>query len=264
MSLHDYLRSDPQCDRLLEGAVLAVGPMLEDPDPGPTLDLVAGWVHELAGRMPLPWNFHGAIDVLNDYLFQELGLRGDHETYDDPANAVLPQVIARRRGMPITLSILWLEAARRLGFQAVGVALPGHFITGLRTDLGILYFDPFNGGRALGEEGAARLVERATGGRATFDPAMLLPVSHRAILTRLVRNLHVRFLRSQAWSEALWTSTHLVLLSPGESLPFRDRALVHFRRGELGEGMLDLRESVRLGQELDPELQQWMDKLQRG
>ena len=263
MSLHEYLMADPQCDRLLEGAVLAVGPMLEDPDPAETVAVVEGWAHELAGRMPLPWNVHGAIDALNHYLLQELGLQGDQETYDDPANAAIPKVIARRRGMPITLSILWMEVARRLGFQAVGVALPGHFITGLRLDLGILHFDPFNGGRALGEEGAARLVELATGGRSTFDPSMLLPVSNRAILTRLVRNLHVRFLRSQSWSEALWTSTHLVLLSPGESLPFRDRALVHFKRGELEEGMRDLKEALRLGQELDPELALWVAKLQR-
>jgi regulator of sirC expression with transglutaminase-like and TPR domain len=264
MSLHEYLMADPQCDRLLEGAVLAVGPMLEDPDPAPTLATVDGWAHELAGRMPLPWNLHSAIDVLNHYLFQELGFQGDQETYDDPANGAIPQVIARRRGMPITLSILWMEVARRLGFQAVGVALPGHFIAGLRLDLGILHFDPFNGGRPLGEAGAARLVELATQGRSTFDPSMLLPVSNRAILIRLVRNLHVRFLRTQAWSEALWTSTHLVLLSPGESLPFRDRAFVQFKRGEISAGLRDLQEAIRLGQEIDPELMHWMEKLQRG
>jgi regulator of sirC expression with transglutaminase-like and TPR domain len=263
MSLHEYLQADPQCDQLLAGAVLAVGPMLDDPDPAPALAQVGQWADDLAGRMPLPWNFHEAVDTLNRYLFQEVGLKGDQETYDDPANAAIPKVIARRRGMPITLSILWMEVARQLGFRPVGVALPGHFITGLRSDLGILHFDPFNGGRPLGEEGAARLVEMATGGRAAFDPAMLLPVSHRAILVRLVRNLHVRFLRSKAWAEALWTSTHLVLLCPGESLPYRDRAVVHFKRGEVSAGMRDLAEAVRLGQEVDPELLQWMERLQR-
>lgn len=264
MSLHEYLNGDPQCDQLLAGAVWAVAPMLEDPDPAPTLALVDGWVHDLAGRMPLPWNFHGAIDALNQFLFRDLGLQGDQDTYDDPANAAIPQVIARRKGLPIALSILWMEVARQLGFQAVGVALPGHFITGLRTDLGLLFFDPFNGGRPLGTDGAARLVQAATGGRTAFDPAMLVPASHRSILARLVRNLHVRFLRAQAWSEALWTSTHLVLLSPGEALPYRDRAFVHFKRGELAEGMRDLGEAIRLGQEVDPEMLQWMERMQRG
>jgi regulator of sirC expression with transglutaminase-like and TPR domain len=264
MSLHEYLRADPQCDRLLAGAVLAVAPMLDDPDPAPTLATVGRWADDLAGLMPLPWNFHGAIDALNQYLFQEVGLRGDPDTYDDPANAAIPRVIARRKGLPIALSILWMDVARRLGFQPVGVALPGHFITGLRTDLGILYFDPYNGGRALGEADAARLVQTATGGRSAFDPAMLVPAAHRAILARLVRNLHVRFLRAQAWAEALWTSTHLVLLTPGEALPYRDRAFVRFKRGELSEGLRDLGEAVRLGQEVDPELLQWMERMQRG
>ena len=264
MSLHEYLRDDPHCGDLLKGAVLAVGPMLADPDPQPVLAVVDGWAFELAGRMPLPWNLHGAIDVLNNYLFQEVGLQGDRETYDDPANAILPLVLARKRGMPISLSILWMEVARRLGFRAVGVALPGHFIVGLELALGTLHFDPFDGGRAVGEEGAARLVQLATGGRASFDPAMLAPVSHRAILLRLVRNLHVRFVRSQAWDEALWTATHLVLLAPEESLSYRDRAFVHFQRGESMEGIGDLHEAIRLSQEPDPELTQWMEKLQGG
>ena len=264
MSLHDYLAADPQCGDLLTGAVLAVGPLLEDPDPEPPLAVVKAWVDALAGRMPLPWNFHAAIDVLNHYLFLEVGLRGDRESYDDPANAAIPAVIERKLGLPITLSILWLEVARRLGFQADGVALPGHFITGLRTGFGSLHFDPFNGGRALGEEAVAALVEQATGGRVVFHPAMLAPVSNRAILTRLVRNLHVRYLRERIWEEALWTATHLVLLCPGESQPLRDRALIHFQRGEIEAGVRDLGEAIRLGQEIDTELRPWVDKLQRG
>jgi len=263
MSLHDHLAADPECADLLTGAVLAVGPLLDDPDPGPVRERVEGWAWELAGRMPLPWNFHTALDRLNHYLFEEQGLQGDRESYDDPANVLLPRVLERRRGLPITLSILWLETARRLGFQALGVSLPGHFITAVRTDLGILYFDPFNGGRALGEEAAARLVEQATGGRAVFHPAMLEPVSNRAILARLVRNLHVRFWRQRLWDEALWTSTHLVLLCPGESLPLRDRALVHFKRGEMDSGLRDLSEAMRLGQEVDAELKPWLDKLRK-
>ena len=260
MSLHEYLQADPGCGRLLEGAVLAVAPMLEDPDPAPPLALVRGWVDELVGRMPLPWNFHAAVDEINHFLFREQGFRGDREHYDDPGNAALPTVLRRRRGLPISLSILWMEVARGLGFDPVGIALPGHFIAGLRGDLGILYFDPFNGGRALDLEGAELLVGLATQGRVAFDPAMLQPVSHRAILVRVVRNLHVRFLRSRAWAEALWTSTHLMLLSPGESLPFRDRALVHFHRGEIPAALDDLREALRRGQELDGELMGWVER----
>jgi len=243
--------------------VLAVGPLLGETDPGPTVKTVENWADDLAGHMPLPWTLHGAVDALNAYLFQKIGLQGDRDTYDDPVNAVLSQVLERKKGMPITLSILWLEVARRLGFDAVGVGLPGHFVTGIRLDVGTLYYDPFNGGRSLGEGDAAWLVEEATGGRATFNPAMLAPVSNRAILGRLVRNLHVRFVRTGNWDEALWTSTHLVLLNPGESVSYRDRAFVHFKRGEMDSGMLDLQEALRLSPQGDPELVQWLERLQR-
>jgi len=262
MSLHEYLQADPQCSRLLEGAVLAVGP-LGDADPGPVVAMVDAWADDLAGHMPLPWTLHRALDALNHYLFQEVGLQGDRDTYDDPANAVLLQVLLRKRGMPISLSILWMEVARRLGFRAVGVGLPGHFITGVELDVGTLYYDPFNGGRPVGEEDAARLVEQATGGRAVFNPTMLAPLTHHAILVRLVRNLHVRFVRMGAWDEALWTSTHLVLLNPTESLSYRDRAFVRFKRGEMDTGMADLQEAIRLSPGGDPELVLWLEKLQR-
>lgn len=263
MSLHEFLQSDPECVRLLEGAVLAVGPMLGEEDASPVVKTVEAWADALAGHMPLPWTIHGGIDALNTYLFQQVGLQGDRETYDDPANALLPKVLERKRGMPITLSILWMEVARRLGFRAIGVGLPGHFITGIQMDMGTLYFDPFNGGRAVGEEDAAWLVEQSTGGRAVFHPSMLAPVPNRAILGRLVRNLHVRFVRTGNWDEAIWTATHLVLLNPGESTSYRDRAFVRFKRGETSQGMLDLQEAIRLSPEGDPELVQWLEKLQR-
>lgn len=264
MSLLEYLRADPHCADLLTGAVLAVGPLLEEPDPVPVVALVDGWADALVGRMPLPWNLHGALDALNSYLFQEQGLQGDRTTYDDPANAVLPRVIARRKGIPIALAILWMEVARRLGFHAVGVALPGHFVCGVQLDLGTLYFDPFNAGAALGEEGAARLVALATGGRMAFHPSQLRPVSHRAILVRLVRNLHVRYMATAAWEEALWTATHLLLLAPVDSLALRDRAWVHFQRGEFPEGKADLEAAQGLGRELDPELLLWLENNRPG
>ncbi len=213
--------------------------------------------------MPLPWSIHGAIDALNHYLFQEQGLHGDRETFEDPENALLPRVLARRRGLPITLSILWIDVARRLGFEAFGVGLPGHFITGVQLDLGALYFDPFQGGLPVGEEQAARLVRRATGGRTVFAPEMLEPCSHRAILARLVRNLHARYLRSRAWDEAFWTATHLVLLSPEDPLPWRDRAFVRLKRGEALEAVRDLQEAIRLGPESEVQILQWMDRMEK-
>ncbi|HEX9081875.1 MAG TPA: transglutaminase-like domain-containing protein [Holophagaceae bacterium] len=262
MSLLEYLREDPSCRRLAEGAVYAVAPALEDPYPEEVVRVLDEWAFRLAGRMPLPWNLHKALDAMNDLLFQELGFRGDRETYDAPENALLPRVIERRKGLPIALSILWVDLARRMGFDAVGVGLPGHFIAGLRSPLGVLCFDPFHGARPVGEERGSELVRAATGGRIAFQPAMLQPTPDRQILARLVRNLHLRYLHGEAWSEALWTSTHLILLEPENPRPHKERAYVHLQRGEAASALEDLQEALRLSPEPDPEIRAWLQQLQ--
>lgn len=261
MSLLEFLRADPDCRNLAEGAVHAVSPALEDPDPAPVLRQLDEWALQLAGRMPLLWNLHRAIDALNQLLFAELGFAGDRETYDAPENALLPAVLARRRGLPIALSILWVDLARRLGFDAVGVGLPGHFIAGIRTDLGLLCFDPFHGGRPVGAERGSELVASATGGTIPFHPGMLSPTPDRQILARLVRNLHLRYLHAEHWEEALWTGTHLILLDPENPRPRKERAFVHLQRGEPGPALEDLREALRLSPEPDPEIEAWMQQL---
>lgn len=262
MSLLEYLRADPDCRNLAEGAVYAVGPALEDPYPDQVVLELGEWADRLAGRMPLPWNTHKALDEVNGLLFEELGFRGDRGTYDAPENALLPRVMERRKGLPITLSILWVDLARRLGFDAVGVGLPGHFVCGVRNGLGILCFDPFHGGRSVGEEGGSELVRAATGGRITFHPSMLRPMADRQILARLVRNLHLRYMHGEAWEEALWTGTHLILLEPENPRPRKERAFVHLQRGEPAAALEDLQEAIRLSPEPDPEIQAWMQQLQ--
>lgn len=262
MSLHEFLLEDPGCRDLVAGAIHATAPLLEDPDPQPVGRLLDGWAFELAARMPLPWNLHHALDELNAYLFRELELRGDQQTYDDPANAALPLVIRRRRGLPISLAILWIGLARRLGLHAVGIGLPGHFLAGLRTDMGLLCFDPFHQGRALGEEEAARLVESATGGRLRFEPSMLAPTPDRAILARLVRNLQVRFQRQEAWAEVLWTCTHLALLEPRNPEPLVARARAHLRLGNRLQALGDLEEAQAL--QPDPQVADWMQEIRKG
>lgn len=262
MSLLEYLRLDPECRNLAEGAVHAVAPALEDPDPASVVMQLNEWAFTLAGRMPLPWDTDRALEALNHLLFEELGFDGDRETYDDPLNALLPAVVARRKGLPISLSILWIDLARRMGFDAVGVGLPGHFIAALRSPSGLLCFDPFNRGRAVGEEGGAALVKAASAGRITFHRDMLKPATDRQILVRLVRNLHLRFMHVEDWEEALWTATHLILLDPGDARSHKERAFVHLQRDEPAPALADLREALRLSPDPDPEIQAWLQQLE--
>ena len=264
MSLHEFLQEDPACGRLAEGAIHAVAPLLEDPDPALVLDQLEEWSFEAAARMPLPWDMDAAVDALNAFLFTELGFAGDRVSYDDPRNAVLPEVMQRRRGLPITLSILWLDQARRLGFDASGIGLPGHFIVGLRTREGLRCFDPFHSGSEVDEPQAEALVRGATRGRVPFHPEQLCPTPDRAILARLVRNLHLRYFRCGNWDEALWTATHLLLLEPHDPQALKERAFVHLKRGEANEALRDFEEFLKLSGEGDAELEKWMEQLRKG
>jgi regulator of sirC expression with transglutaminase-like and TPR domain len=126
--------------------------------------------------------------VIARTLFADLGFRGNSEDYYDPRNSFLGDVLDRRVGIPITLSVLYMEVARRVGLRAAGVGFPGHFL--VRVDGGgTLLLDPFNGGAELGRGELLALLQRAQGDDAELDDGMLAPASKRAILHRMLTNL---------------------------------------------------------------------------
>ena len=171
-------------------------------------------------------------------LFHEGGFTGNTVDYGDPRNSYLDDVLARRLGIPITLSVVMIEVARRRGVTLAGVGMPGHFLVGT-TDGERTWFDPFHGGRELDEDGCRALFEQVVGGRVVFAPDMLAPVSARAIVTRMLANLEQTFLRRDPASLA-WV-VRLRLLVPG--LPFDERrrlAAVLRDAGRFGEAAAEL------------------------
>lgn len=163
----------------------------------PDLDVAAelGRLDELAAGCKEP-----TVDGLTHHLFDELGFRGNTENYEDPDNSYLDQVVARRLGIPISLSVLTIEVGRRLGVPLDGIGMPGHFLVGVRTDPAT-FLDPFGGGRRLDVAGC-RAVFSSLGG-AGWQESYLAPVGARAILSRMLLNLQGLFLpadlRSAAW-----------------------------------------------------------------
>lgn len=127
-----------------------------------------------------------SCNVLSQYLFDEVGFRGNHDDYYDPKNSYLNDVLARRLGIPITLSLLYIEVGRRLGIPLVGVGMPGHFLVHHR-DVEDLFIDPFFGGILLSEDECAERLEEITGMQLRREH--LAPVTNRAFLTRMLRNL---------------------------------------------------------------------------
>ena len=129
----------------------------------------------------------GGASALAAVLGGELGLRGDDERYDEPENSFLPRVLARRRGLPIVLSLVYLEVARRARVPLIGLALPGHFVVAEPAgDGALIVLDPFAGGRVVGAREVEALVARAG---ARLRPDLLTAATGHTIATRMLRNL---------------------------------------------------------------------------
>jgi len=149
-------------------------------------------------------------------LFNELGFRGNTSDYYDPQNSFLHQVLDRRLGIPISLSVLYISVARRLGVDARGVGFPGHFLVRVQSpdDAGKLIMDPFNGGHSLNTEQLSELLTRRNGAGAKLEKTMLEPISNMAILTRMLFNLAGIYGQRNDWSRSLAVLERLAVLDP--------------------------------------------------
>ena len=160
------------------------------------------------------------------YLRDTLGFTGDVASYHDPRNALLSEVLDRKRGLPITLSILYVALGRRLGVRTWGIGLPGHFVVGVAADERPVVVDPFHDGRLLDEADLGARVRELTGGQLAYSRNMLRPIAPAAIIRRVLNNLTRDFTTANAYADALW-SVELKQLLPG-TVPDDHRA-----RGEL-------------------------------
>lgn len=175
----------------------------------PDLDLALArqTIDDLAGGVSDP-----SLAGLRRHLFVDLGFGGDGVNFADPRNSFLDQVIARRSGLPIALSVLTIAVGRRLGVRLHGVGLPGHFIVGVEGH--DIFVDPFHGGALLDEGGCIDLHRRMAGPDAPFDHAWLAPSPPRAILARMLANLKNVYLATGDADGALWV-TRLRTRIPG-------------------------------------------------
>jgi len=181
--------------------------------------------------------------AINRHLFDELGYSGDHDEYYDPRNSYLNEVLERRLGNPISLALVQMEVARRLGIPLDGVSFPGHFLVRLPMDEGVLVMDPFNGGRPLGVE---ELRERAAphlGGHVPDDQVLaqiLDPAPSRAILMRMLRNLYGVYAENRQWDRAARSADRLLKLAPHDDDAMRDRGVAYLKLDYLPGARQDL------------------------
>jgi len=183
--------------------------------------------------------------ALNRHLFNELGFRGDALDYYDPRNSYLNQVLERRAGIPITLSILYMEIGRRLGLRLQGVSFPGHFLVKLRVTGGQLVLEPFCGGEAQSEADLrARLAQVLPQGEAGALPLsqFLQAATSRQILARLLRNLKGIYLQSEEAQNMLEVMQRMVMVAPHAAEEVRDRGLAYLRLDCFRAALADLQD----------------------
>jgi regulator of sirC expression with transglutaminase-like and TPR domain len=189
-----------------------------------------------AGRIDDPLK---ALHRLREFLFEEEGFAGNRADYYDARNSCLNDVLERRLGIPITLSLMVMEVGRRVGLSIVGVGLPGHFVVRVGVGPEPVLLDPFHRGAVLTREGAAKLVARALGGRSRLTESHFAPAGQRQIPTRMLMNLRGIYCRRGEWSKALGVFDHLLILDE-QSAPYRrDRGTVLAKLGQLHRAARD-------------------------
>jgi regulator of sirC expression with transglutaminase-like and TPR domain len=176
---------------------------------------------------------------LREFLFEEAGFRGNAEEYFDPRNSFLNEVLDRKLGIPITLSLVLMEVGRRLGLPIQGIGLPAHFIVGIEINGCQILLDPFHGGTVLTADSAQELVSRVLGRRVTLQTEHFAPVTKRQLLTRILNNLKAVCWRTREWERALRMVERLLVLEPEAPGEIRDRGIILANLGELPRAVRD-------------------------
>ncbi|MCR4348099.1 MAG: tetratricopeptide repeat protein [Sulfuricaulis sp.] len=202
--------------------------------PGLDVDAYLRQIDELATsvqqRLPAQAGLEDTLVTLNQYLFVEQGFSGDTENYDDPRNSFLNEVLDRKRGIPITLSIIYMEVGRRLGLPLKGVSFPGHFLVKFATREGEVVLDPFSGGSLLSKEDLEEILEETYGPAESVNAPLerlLTAAGKKEILVRMLRNLKGAYLRREQFDKALSVVDQILLIQPEQPDEVRDRGRIY-------------------------------------
>jgi len=194
-----------------------------------------------------------AIQVLNEYLYDDQRFTGNRERYDDPRNSFLNEVIDRRTGIPISLAVVYLEIARRAGVAVDGVNFPGHFLVRasderprLRVGGEVVIVDPFHGGALLSELDCREMLRQHVGEDAAFDRDLLRPATRHQIVVRMLVNLKRLYVRMRSFPQARFAADLLLSVDPSAVSELRDRGLLAYHLQDFSAALRDLETYLRL------------------
>lgn len=202
-----------------------------------TLDAIA---LQIKPQLPAELYPLKVIETINNYLYNELHFSGNNLDYYHPDNSFLNRVIDCKTGIPITLSVIYLEVAKRLDFPMVGIGMPGHFLIRPEfKDVGI-FVDAFNQGEILFEQDCQDKLNQLYQQPVKLEPRLLAPVNNKQILARMLGNLKYIYLHRGNFDKALATMGGILSLFPENAHEFRDRGLLYYQLNRWQEASQDL------------------------
>jgi len=231
---------DMSINHLLEGALAIAWEEYPKMDLGhyrEIFDRMADDLQPRIAKIPYPLKI---VQELNQYLFVEQNFSGNDHDYYNARNSLINDVLDRRLGIPLSLSIIYMIIGDRLGFPIEGISFPGHFIVRPQHPDLEIFIDPYNKGEILFPEDCATKLEQLYGQRIPLQPEYLEPVSIRRILDRLLNNLKLIYLRQREPAKALAVIERSLMLNPNVPTQWRDRGLICYQLDRYTEARIDL------------------------
>jgi regulator of sirC expression with transglutaminase-like and TPR domain len=213
---------------------------------GPYLQQIDAWSAAIRARIENSHDVLRTVEAINRFLFEQEGFHGEADDYYDPRTAFLNEVLDRHAGLPITLSIIYIEISRRLGVPTTGVALPGHFLVLVESPGGDILIDPFDGGRILTRMECQKLLDEVYGGGVRLREHHLRTIAKREILARLLAHLKSVYLTQADLEGALASVERLLILDQTDPYEVRDRALLLMQTHRYAEALDALEGYLRL------------------
>ena len=244
----DYFASLVQSDAtfaLFEAAVSLGQDEYPELDVQAVLGDVDRLLERVRRRLPADAGQLQRLRVLNQFFFNELGFGANLNNYYDPDNSLIHVLLSTRRGIPISLALLWMELAQGLGLTARGVAFPGHFMVKVNLPMGQAVIDPTTGQSLSREQLSERLEPYRNAG--SFMEDMEAPLGlylqsapPRDIMARMLRNLKEIYRTQEDWPRMLAVQERLIVLLPESWMEYRDRGLAHAEMGNTEQALADL------------------------
>ena len=200
---------------------------------------------EIKGRTMGNTDAFFLVSEINKYLFSEEGFRGNKDDYYDPRNSFLNDVLDRKTGIPIALSVMYMEIGARVGLPLSGIGFPGHFIIKCSAQSEILV-DPFNKGGILSETDCQQMLNQMYAGGVKLKGDFLESVTKKQILTRMLQNLKSIYINSKDFVKALSVVDMLLIIGPDNTSELRDRGLISYNLECFTRALSDLEGYLRL------------------